>query len=199
MVEEAVEVEDRRCRFLVRLTGAPTEAVEAALAALAAADRLAGLIAPGTPELAACAAALPTALLAADGDTAADGVVVDARTEAADAVGTARRRGRDAILLADVGVSRHEAMEAGEAGADALLFIGEPAAVRDCVAWWSELFVLPVAAPASSDRLDDLVVAGADFLVIEAAPLVDPARPLDGLLERVAAAEARRPTPPPPD
>lgn len=202
MVEEADGIEDTRCRFLVRLDAPPGVDIERALAALAAADRLAGLIAPASAPLITFAATLPTALLAAGGEVAdgnaAAGLLVDAQAAAADAVDMARYGARDAILLADVGVSRHAAMEAGEAGADALLFSGGPGEVRDCVAWWSELFVLPVAAPVPADGFAELVLAGVDFLVVEAAALVDPADPLDALLARLAAAETERPVMPPP-
>jgi len=192
VVGDAVEVEDTRCRLLVRVDGAPTATLEAALAALVAADRLAGLIAPPTPAVAGLARALPTALLATAGAPGGDGAVVDAVDAPADAVVERRRGDADAILLADVATSRHAAMEAGEAGADALLFTGDPAAVRDCVAWWSELFVLPVAAPAGPDELAPLVLAGADFLVVEAARLVEAAVPITVWLDRLAAAEAER-------
>jgi thiamine-phosphate pyrophosphorylase len=197
VVEEAAEVDDRRCRFLVRLAGPPAAPVADALGALAAADRLAGLMAPASSALATLARELPTALLATDGEPA-DGALIDVRGAAAQTVEASRARARDAILLAAVGTSRHDAMEAGEAGADALLFGGEPAEVRDCVAWWSELFVLPVAAPAPTDGPRELVLAGVDFLVVEAAALVDPADPLEALLERLTAAEAERSIVPPP-
>jgi hypothetical protein len=191
--EDAVEVEDARCRFLVRLAGEPAPDLAAVLAELAAADRLAGLIATPTEANLALAASLPTALLAAGGERGGDGAVVDARDAPVDAVVDRRRGDAHAILLADVATSRHAAMAAGEAGADAVVFTGEAAAVRDCVAWWSELFVLPVAAPASPDELASLVAAGADFLVVEATRLTATAVPLPVLLDRLATVEAERP------
>jgi thiamine-phosphate pyrophosphorylase len=197
VVEEAVGLEDARCRFLVSLEGTCSPALAAALAELAAADRLAGLIAAAEPAAIGLAAGLPAALLAPAGGRGGDGAVVDARDAAAAAVAEWRRGDPDGILVADVATSRHAAMEAGEAGADALLFTGAAAAVRDCVAWWSELFVLPVAAPAADDELDELVAAGADFLVVDATRLVEPAAPLPVLLDRLAAAEAARPDRPP--
>lgn len=197
MAEEAVEVEDSRCRFLVRLDGEPPPALAAVLADLAAADRLAGLIATPTPATAALARGLPTALITPTGEHGGDGSVVDARDAPVDAV-VERRRGDPAgILIADVATSHHAAMEAGEAGADALLFTGDAAAVRDCVAWWSELFVLPVAAPAAPGACDALVATGADFLVVAATELIETAAPVTALLDRLAAAEAERPQVPP--
>lgn len=195
MGEEATGVDDRRCRFLVRLTGAPSAALSDALTALAAADRLAGLVAEPTPARAELARRLGVALLATDADASADGAVVDARDATVDAVLDRRRGDPEAILVADVATSRHAAMEAGEAGADALLFAGESAAVRDCVAWWSELFVLPVAA-AASDAHAELVAAGADFLVVEADLLGDGGVAVADLLDRLTAAEAERPDTP---
>ena len=57
---------------------------------------------------------------------------------------TALARGQ--LVGALVGIDRHEAMEAGEAGADWLLFGRsdlEPERAIEAAAWWTELFVLP--------------------------------------------------------
>jgi thiamine-phosphate pyrophosphorylase len=79
--------------------------------------------------------------------------------------------------------SRHEAMVAGEAGADYVMF-GEPdasghrpslGAVIDRIVWWAELFETPCVAYAS--RLDDieaLAAAGADFIAVGEALFADP-------------------------
>jgi thiamine-phosphate pyrophosphorylase len=79
--------------------------------------------------------------------------------------------------------SRHDAMVAGEAGVDYVMF-GEPdasghrpslGAVIDRVAWWAELFEIPCVAYAP--RLDDieaLAVAGADFIAVGEALFADP-------------------------
>lgn len=79
--------------------------------------------------------------------------------------------------------SRHDAMVAGEAGADYVMF-GEPdrgghrpsiEAVTDRVEWWAELFEIPCVAYA--DRFDEiglLVAAGADFIAVGAAVFDDP-------------------------
>ncbi len=71
--------------------------------------------------------------------------------------------------------TRHEAMLAGEAGADYLLF-GEPdaegrrpaaEAIAERVAWWAELFEPPcVAAAGDSDEIDAFTRAGADFILL---------------------------------
>ena len=205
----AAGADEARCRFLVALEDEPSAALRAALTLLAAADRLGGLIATPSPALRTFAAALPVALIAPVGAIGGDGGLIAAPARDADglddeangaedegetaaAIADRRRRDPELILLADVGTSRHAAMEAGEAGADAVLFTGETAAVRDCVAWWSELFVLPVGAPAIPDEPAALVAAGADFLLVEATRLIAPATPVDVVLERLDAAEAAR-------
>jgi thiamine-phosphate pyrophosphorylase len=80
-------------------------------------------------------------------------------------------------------LSRHDAMVAGEAGADYVTF-GEPdasghcpslAAVIDRVAWWAELFEIPcVAYAARLDDIDLLAAAGADFIAVGEALFDDP-------------------------
>ncbi len=72
-------------------------------------------------------------------------------------------------------VTRHDAMVAGEKGADYVMF-GEPdhagrrprfAAVEARVAWWADLFEVPcVGWAASSDEVAPLVAAGADFVAL---------------------------------
>jgi thiamine-phosphate pyrophosphorylase len=71
--------------------------------------------------------------------------------------------------------SRHEAMTAGENGADYVMF-GEPDpagkrptvdSLVERIAWWSELFVIPcVACAGHVDEIDPLVRAGADFIAL---------------------------------
>jgi thiamine-phosphate pyrophosphorylase len=69
--------------------------------------------------------------------------------------------------------TRHEAMLAGERGADYLMF-GEPNGERPAfdivlerVAWWSELFELPCVGYAQSlDEVAALAAAGADFVAL---------------------------------
>jgi thiamine-phosphate pyrophosphorylase len=71
--------------------------------------------------------------------------------------------------------SRHDAMVAGEAGADYVMF-GEPGtaggrpsfnAISDRVAWWAELFEIPCVGFAGSlDEVEPLAAAGADFVAI---------------------------------
>ena len=71
--------------------------------------------------------------------------------------------------------SRHDAMLAGEADADYVMF-GDPdragrrppfAAVAERVAWWAELFEIPcVGYAASLDEVEPLVHAKADFVAL---------------------------------
>ena len=71
--------------------------------------------------------------------------------------------------------TRHDAMLAGEAGADYVMF-GEPDttgrrpsfdAVVERVAWWAEVFEIPcVGFAASLDEVKPLVAAGANFVAI---------------------------------
>jgi thiamine-phosphate pyrophosphorylase len=98
--------------------------------------------------------------------------------------------------------SRHDAMLAGEAGTDYVMF-GEPGPdarrppldmVIDRVAWWSELFVIPcVAYAASLDEIGPLCAAGADFVALGDAVFADPrggAAALREASERLQQAEA---------
>jgi thiamine-phosphate pyrophosphorylase len=108
------------------------------------------------------------------------------QVEAANADG-AHVRGSDAVAMARntiksdriVGAanlpSRHDAMTAGENGADYVMF-GEPDdagkrltvdSLVERVAWWSELFVIPCVAYAGGiGEIAPLVRAGADFVAL---------------------------------
>jgi thiamine-phosphate pyrophosphorylase len=79
--------------------------------------------------------------------------------------------------------TRHEAMEAAEAGADYVMF-GEPDAagrrpsfdaVIDRVEWWAEVFEIPcVAYAARLEEISTLAGAGADFVAVGEAVFDDP-------------------------
>jgi thiamine-phosphate pyrophosphorylase len=72
-------------------------------------------------------------------------------------------------------LTRHDAMLAGEAGADYVMF-GEPDedgqrpapdAVLNRVDWWAELFEVPCVGYAGApDEVDSLAAAGADFVAL---------------------------------
>lgn len=148
----------------------------------------------GTPDNAAIdpAAARPlvelaqqkkvAALLVDDAATAraigADGVHLSWRPEIDEAYVAARKTlGAEAIVGADAGFSRHDAMALGEAGADYVAF-GEPPAAEaetdtaeeraELVTWWSEIFVVPVVAFGAHGLNDvaQLARAGADFIAV---------------------------------
>lgn len=79
--------------------------------------------------------------------------------------------------------TKHDAMAAGEAGADYVMF-GEPDeegnrptfdTVLERVEWWAELFEVPcVAYAARLDEIDALSAAGADFIALGDAVFDDP-------------------------
>ena len=98
--------------------------------------------------------------------------------------------------------SRHDAMLAGEAGADYVMF-GEPGPdarrppfdmVIDRVIWWAQLFEIPcVAYAANLDEIGPLCAAGADFVALGDAIFADPRGPAAALseaAERLQDAEA---------
>jgi thiamine-phosphate pyrophosphorylase len=100
--------------------------------------------------------------------------------------------------------SRHDAMVAGERGADYVMF-GEPdpdgrrpavAAILDRVAWWAELFEIPCVGWAMSlDEVAGLAGAGADFIAVADAVWAHPRGP--GTAVAAAAAQLRTSEPVP--
>jgi thiamine-phosphate pyrophosphorylase len=90
-------------------------------------------------------------------------------------------------------ITRHDAMTAGEAGADYVMF-GDPDAtdgrapfedVIERIAWWAEVFEIPcVGFAASADEIGPIAAAGADFVAIGPWIFEDPRG------TAVAAAEA---------
>jgi len=93
--------------------------------------------------------------------------------------------------------SRHDAMLAGESGADYVMF-GEPNgrrpgfdAVLERVAWWTEIFQVPcVGYAANVDEVEALAHAGAEFVAIDDAVWRSPAS-LRAAAERLAAEPVR--------
>lgn len=123
------------------------------------------------------------ALLADDVATAralrADGVHLSWRPEIADAYEAARAAlGPDAIVGADAGTSRHDAMTLGEATADYVAFgrmsdaYEDPDEARDeqrdLVSWWADIFVVPVIAfdAETPDDVRDFVRRRVDFIAV---------------------------------
>lgn len=102
--------------------------------------------------------------------------------------------GADAIVGTFCGASRHDGMNAGEAGADYVSFgpVGATAlgtdlpAGRDLFAWWSEMIEVPVVAEGGlTSALVSEFRRIADFLAFgeEIWPAEDPVAALKSLLE----------------
>ena len=99
---------------------------------------------------------------------------------------------RDHIIGADAGRSRHDAMEAGECGADYVAFgqFGDPVddELLEMIAWWRDLFILPCLTYASNvDEAAKLADAGADFIGVSDAIWNHPEGP-DTSARRIQAA-----------
>ena len=100
--------------------------------------------------------------------------------------------------------SRHDAMIAGERGADYVMF-GEPdpdgrrpafAAVLDRVAWWAELFEIPCVGWAMNlDEVAALAGAGADFVAVGDAVWTDPQGPAAAMAAAAARLKTSEPVP----
>jgi thiamine-phosphate pyrophosphorylase len=108
--------------------------------------------------------------------------------------------GRGLIVGVDAGRSRHDAMTSGEAGADYVAFgipdrVGdrEKAHLRRCelVAWWAEVFEIPVVAFDVVDPAEAaaLAAAGADFIAVR-LPAREPPAASGELIRSVVAAIA---------
>jgi thiamine-phosphate pyrophosphorylase len=139
--------------FLLRLDGAPDDAVRKAARALmpmAHAHDVAFLIA-NRAQLAA--------------ELGADGVHLD--NAEADIAAARRLIGPDRVLGVSGHHSRHAAIEAAEFGADYVALAPDP----ELVAWWSELMVVPCVAMGDVAVADcaALAAAGADFIAAQSA------------------------------
>jgi thiamine-phosphate pyrophosphorylase len=106
----------------------------------------------------------------------ADGVHLGVSDKAREQLEAARATvGGRAIVGADAGRSRHDAMTIGELGADYVAF-GVPGFVKDretaferqldLVAWWAEIFEIPCVAMDATgpEQAGALAAAGADFV-----------------------------------
>jgi thiamine-phosphate pyrophosphorylase len=113
--------------------------------------------------------------------------------------------GTRGIVGIDVGRSRHDAMQAGEAGAEYVGF-GIPAHVkeretaierrRELVAWWAEIFEIPCVAfdVETPEEARLLASEGADFIAVSLRGGVSPSEVRE-IVARFAAAIADAPTP----
>ena len=75
--------------------------------------------------------------------------------------------GPDRILGVACGLSRHDAMVAGEAEADYVSFAGEAEVLLDLAGWWAALMTVPcvVEGVAGPDQAAALAAVGADFIL----------------------------------
>jgi thiamine-phosphate pyrophosphorylase len=147
-----------------------------------------------TPDLAACVAGIQNlgvaTLIAGDAALArivkADGVHLPASKAAPAAYSDARENlGGRFIVGVDVGRTRHDAMQLGEAGADYIAF-GIPAFVEDrataanrrldLVEWWAEIFEIPCVAfdVETPEEARALTNAGADFVAVRLPAAISP-------------------------
>jgi thiamine-phosphate pyrophosphorylase len=199
------------CRIYLVVEAAPA-AIEHLSAAAKVADIACCLILPatGTPDaatrarpiVAAAQQAGIAALIAGDADLAralrADGVHLAPSPQILAAYTAARQLlGRDAIVGADAGVSRHDAMSLADAGADYVAF-GAPSHLKDrararerrdaLLAWWSEIFEVACVAldVEAADEAERLAHAGADFVAV-AVPST-PAAATGELIAKIGAA-----------
>ncbi|HEX4766981.1 MAG TPA: thiamine phosphate synthase [Lichenihabitans sp.] len=182
--------------------GAITEIEPQLAAALGAGDvaclllRFAAMPERAAKEIAKRVAAIvqqrDTALLVEDARLAAhvgtDGVHVEGLGQAfADALDS-MKPGR--IVGVGAGLSRDEAMQAGEAGADYLMFDAGPGAAAETLgltAWWAEIFNVPCVGVAHRrDEVEALGASGAEFVGLGDAVWRDPR----GLAAVVGDAEA---------
>lgn len=187
------------------------ERVEAALSATPLAALL--IVPPGDapkidpriaqPVVEAAGRAGVAALVWADAQLArilkADGVHVPPSRAIAQAYAEAREIvGPRAIVGADPGISRHDAMTLAEAGADYIAF-GAPAHLNDrekararrdeLVAWWGEIFQIPCVAfdVESVEEAAALAAAAADFIGV-ALPAGQPPAAIRDALADIATA-----------
>ena len=109
--------------------------------------------------------------------------------------------------IAGVGglTTRHHSMDAGEMGADYLLF-GEPdakgqrpssQAIAERLDWWAELFEPPCVGFATSlQEAHDFAASGADFVLVGEFIWADPRGPKAALIEADAAIKKAHATAP---
>jgi thiamine-phosphate pyrophosphorylase len=189
-----VTPEARQSRLCLAISAA--ERADALGAALAAADIAAVVIRSDTGEPPSPALVRPltdliqakgaAALLLGDARVArtvhADGVhLPPSKTLIADYQEAREILGARAIVGADAGRSRHDAMTLGETGADYVAF-GVPDFVaerehvierqRELIGWWADIFEVPVVAfdVTSTEWAARMAAAGADFVSLRLPP-----------------------------
>jgi thiamine-phosphate pyrophosphorylase len=133
----------------------------------------------------------------------ADGVHLSWSPDVEESYSAARRSvGREAIVGASVGGSRHDAMVLAEAGADYVGFARDAAGASglvdrcEMVAWWAEIFEVPCVAfdVDTADDAEALTAAGADFIasrLVAGMVPADAAAVVEMLLRAVAVRGSR--------
>jgi thiamine-phosphate pyrophosphorylase len=101
-----------------------------------------------------------------------DGVEVEAGVVRL--VAARRILGKDAIVAAHCGTSRHQAMEMAEAGANYVTLVADGEGGESLIAWWAELFEVPCVVVVDSGEAAQAIADGADFLVPSADMWVSP-------------------------
>ena len=155
--------------FLVAPEGVPVNRLVDCLRAACEAGDVASLLVPAgiAKDIVAPAQALGVAVMVSgEPRSGADGIHVEATTEA---VSEARKSvGKDLVVGAFAGSSRHFAMEAAEAGADyvALSQNGASLGGEPIVKWWSDVMEIPCVAfdPVEPQDLDHLLPQKPDFI-----------------------------------
>ena len=112
-------------------------------------------------------------------ETGCDGVVIgpdDPFRSARDAVGA------QAIVGVLCGSSRHDAMIAGERGADFVGLAPDP----ELIGWWAEVMEPPCVAFADGGDIGACLAAGADFIAVGAPVWSHPGGPVAGLEEALS-------------
>lgn len=195
------DVEGARERLAAALGAAAIACVVVTSGSGARSDRLQELLAIGQ---AAGAAVLIEGDVELARRSSADGVHLRAGDGLLDRIAHARKTlGAKAIVGCDPGASRHDAMEAGEAGADYLAFgevdladdevFGDGDSRLRLIAWWAEVFEIACVAldVGSPDEALDLAGAGADFIAVHVGAGLAPAAAADRV-KAIAAALAMR-------
>lgn len=197
MDQPAIDEEEAHPRFLLLTGPGPEPGLADAVAAVLGILRPAGLLfRSGTAlgedigavgELREVARSAEIAFLVEDDpdlarEVAADGVHLNNPAQVKAARGCLSA---DHLLGATAGLSRHDAMNAGENGADYIAF-GDPSGpltddIIDLVPWWRSVTVLPcLAFAANADEVARVAAISTDFIGVASAVWDHPDGPLAG-------------------
>ncbi len=185
-----------RCRLILmapdaQITANDPDALAGALGGGDVAAIVAAEQSPGFPPLGeetlALAQARGVACLKMKGGicedlTGFDGVHLGANADYTAIQRTRQILGRDALIGAEAGETRDDAMRRGEAGVDYIAFApqeGDETPSLELVSWWCDLFVVPCVATGkiTAQNAAPLIRAGVDFLMLSARIWRDPASP----------------------